>query len=285
MLQPCTLRPRPAELSRLTRAPLRDAVGSAPRAALALLIATSTLAGCASQGRLSDAESSAQRYQRQAHDLESRCAVLEAEGARLREELALYQGSGVGEAAFTADLDQRMAELRALLTNAEVSDEDVTVFEIEGGYGYRLKDSVVFESGSDQLSVKGREVLLSMAAEIQKHPYRRIWVRGHTDSDPVKKPETLQRFPHGNLELSAARAIEVAALLVQGGGLQETRVGVMGLGAGEPVAANDSATNKQKNRRVEIYVVEAGAAESEAGDGATTSATRAPTAAGQPRGG
>ena len=38
-------------------------------------------------------------------------------------------------------------------------------------------------------------------------------------------------------------------------GLSDQRIGVAGFGAHEPVAANDSAVQRQKNRRVEIFVM------------------------------
>ena len=81
-------------------------------------------------------------------------------------------------------------------------------------------------------------------------------MRGHTDSDPVKKPGTVEKFPHGNVQLSAARALEVYAALRGMPGIDEKKIVVAGFGPNEPIEKNDSATNKQKNRRVEIFVIE-----------------------------
>jgi flagellar motor protein MotB len=86
-------------------------------------------------------------------------------------------------------------------------------------------------------------------------PNQRIWVRGHTDSDPVKVPATVERFPHGNLELSASRAVEVAALLAASG-VQEPKIVVAGFGPAEPVVPNQGPENKRRNRRVEIFVLD-----------------------------
>ena len=91
--------------------------------------------------------------------------------------------------------------------------------------------------------------------EIASQPFERIWVRGHTDNDPVKKPATIEKFPHGNLQLSAARAVEVAALLADNG-IPQDRLVVAGFGPTEPVAPNDQSENKRKNRRVEIFVLQ-----------------------------
>ncbi len=77
---------------------------------------------------------------------------------------------------------------------------------------------------------------------------------GHTDSVPVKKPQTLERFPHGNLQLSAARAVEVAASMIEDAGIARENVIVMGFGPNDPVAPNTTAEGRQQNRRVDIFV-------------------------------
>ena len=108
---------------------------------------------------------------------------------------------------------------------------------------------------SDAIKPEGREILLKVAQQIASQPYQRIWVRGHTDSDPVKRASTVERFPHGNLQLSAARAVEVGAVL-GANGLAQDKLIVAGFGPSEPVVPNTSAENKRRNRRVEIYVLE-----------------------------
>ena len=66
---------------------------------------------------------------------------------------------------------------------------------------------------------------------------------------------------HGNLQLSASRAVEVGAFLTKSGVSQE-KVVVAGFGPAEPVAPNDTADHKRKNRRVEIFVLDSAAGES-----------------------
>jgi chemotaxis protein MotB len=114
---------------------------------------------------------------------------------------------------------------------------------------------VLFDTAKADVSAEGQEVLSKLGAEIKKDGYRRLWIRGHTDSVPVVRPETLQRFPYGNLHLSAERAVQVAGFL-QKVGLDPDRMVVAGHGPSEPVAPNDTAENRQKNRRVEILVFE-----------------------------
>jgi len=223
-------------------------------ASLALLLGSS----CVSQDRYDELVANAEYYQRLYQDLESFQRKLEAENAGLQGELALLKEAGESpiEAAFAKDIDERMARLQGIAAGLSASPDDVTILPVEGGYGYRLKDEVLFDSGSAAILDEGQSVLKRVATDIGTRSYERIWVRGHTDSDPVKRKETLEKFPHGNLQLSSSRAIEVAAFLIAEGGLDASRVIVAGFGSVDPVAKNDSSANKRRNRRVEIFVIE-----------------------------
>jgi chemotaxis protein MotB len=168
------------------------------------------------------------------------------------------------EAVATREIDERLAHLKQLTeaigTSSGAAPGDVEFLAVDGGYGVRVTDEVLFDSGSDEIRPEGREILNKVAQQIASRPYQRIWVRGHTDSDPVKRAATLARFPHGNLQLSAGRAVEVAALLA-GNGVADEKLVVGGFGPNEPVVPNTSPENKRRNRRVEIFVLEdAGAA-------------------------
>jgi chemotaxis protein MotB len=233
------------------------------RSALLLAAVPSSLA-CVAQTRYDDALAEVKYYQRQYQDLASFHGQCEATIQGLKGELALYEGKMPLEAVATKELDERLANLKQLTeaigTSSGAAPGDVEFLQVEGGYGVRVTDEVLFDSGSDEIRSEGRGILLKVAQQIASRPYQRIWVRGHTDSDPVKRPATLERFPHGNLQLSAERAVEVAALLAGNGVVQEKMV-VAGFGPNEPVVPNSSPENKRRNRRVEIFVLEeAGAA-------------------------
>jgi chemotaxis protein MotB len=198
-------------------------------------------------------------FQRQYQDLTSFQGQLEAENERLKGELALYEGKTPISAGHTKEIDERLERLKQLTaqigTATGAAPGDVEFLSIEGGYGVRVTDQVLFDSGSDQIKPDGRAILLEVAKQISSQPYQRVWVRGHTDSDRVVNPATVERFPHGNLELSAARAVEVAALLATSG-VDDAKLVVAGFGPAEPVAPNQSAENKRRNRRVEIFVLD-----------------------------
>lgn len=235
---------------------------------LSVLLLVPLVGACVSQAKYDEMSTLAKTYQNELLDRQQYQHQLEAENTRLAGELNLYKAKGPIEASYVNDIDARLAELRAMLEGMGQSSEDVTVFPVEGGVGYSMKESILFDSGSDAVKPKGRELLLSMAKEFDKRPYRRIWVRGHTDSDRIAKPATLERFPMGNLQLSAYRALRVADLLVKEAKLPEKKICVQGLGPNEPVGPNDSAEAKQRNRRVELYVLDAAGTETGAADAA-----------------
>lgn len=219
------------------------------------------LSACVTQQKYDEMSGLAKSYHDELLDLQQYQNQINAENARLKGELAVLNSQKPIDAAYQKQVDARIAELTAMLAGLGQQPEDVSVFPVEGGVGYSMKESILFDSGSDEIKAKGKELLLSMSKEIEKRPFRRIWVRGHTDSDRVSKPETVAKFPMGNLQLSAYRALRVADLLVKDAKLSSTKVCVQGLGPNEPISPNDSAAGKQRNRRVELYVLDESAGE------------------------
>ena len=228
-------------------------------AALTLAVGASS---CVSQARYQESQDATKHYQRVSHDLEQYQAELEAEVEALRARDGLGGPTTVVDSSFTQTIDERLEMLREMEDRIAGLGEagDVTVVTFDGGYGYSLRDSVLFDSGSATLQPEGLKIIQALGREIRTQNVDRIWVRGHTDSDRIVKPETVKRFPNGNLELSADRAISVAAVLTRDGGVDAKQVVVAGFGPNQPVAPNSSAQNKRLNRRVEIFIEQPGGA-------------------------
>jgi len=109
-----------------------------------------------------------------------------------------------------------------------------------------LPNDVLFDSGKAEVKPRGRETLSQIAAALSSIRGRRFQVAGHTDDEPI-------RFSGyaSNWELSSARALEVVSLLVQGG-MQADALSAAGYAEFDPVAGNDTAEGKARNRRIEI---------------------------------
>ena len=140
------------------------------------------------------------------------------------------------------------SEIKAQLVS--VRDEiDRSVITIRG--------DGLFEPGSASLS-SDREALMRRIAEALAQVPGPILVTGHTDNQPIRSA----RFP-SNWHLSEERAKAVRSILVSQG-VPAARVTAEGRADGEPVIANDSASNRALNRRVEITLF-ANRAEARAG--------------------
>jgi chemotaxis protein MotB len=229
--------------------------------ATALLIATGLISSCesteafgvVSMHQYDEAVASAKQSQTDYFDLEADYRRLQLDHADLQAQMR-DEGMQQLSASLTSDAYDKLSELERQLSEMNRPMKDVEKFQLSDGYLYMIQDRLLFESGKADLGPDGTKALMEISKEIAAQPHGTIWVRGHTDSDPVKKPATLERFPYGNLQLSAARAVAVGALLVDSKSIKSSNVRVMGFGPHEPMAANDSADNKRMNRRVEIYV-------------------------------
>jgi chemotaxis protein MotB len=78
-----------------------------------------------------------------------------------------------------------------------------------------------------------------------------IMVEGHTDDVPIG-PKLRDRFP-SNWELSAARAATVVRYL-QEKGVAPKYLGAAGFSEYRALAPNDSAANRQRNRRIDVVL-------------------------------
>jgi len=124
----------------------------------------------------------------------------------------------------------------------------------------QLPGDVLFDSGRVDLKKDGKDILLKVAEVVRNDKdlnARTFQVAGHTDNKP------LAGGPYkDNWGLSVMRAREVLNFLVTptgekagGGGLPPDHWSAAGYGDTDPVAANDSPENMQKNRRVELVVM------------------------------
>jgi chemotaxis protein MotB len=140
-----------------------------------------------------------------------------------------------------ADLSQRYPSLQ---------------FDAETGIA-KLDTDVVFDSGEAVLK-PGASQMLDELVGVLKSPAAgdlKIMVAGHTDNQQIVGRDARDKYPN-NFHLSTARALAVADCMKQAG-LPTSRLGVAGFGAYQPVAPNATAQDRQKNRRVEIFVMPA----------------------------
>jgi type VI secretion system protein ImpK len=144
--------------------------------------------------------------------------------------------------AQTSELDHIRKVLEPNIGKGELSVE-ATANQII----IHIKDRVLFLPGKATVLEDVRPLIMyiALALEDGKGP---IKVIGHSDNTPISNA----RFA-SNFELSLERAKSVGALLKQSLSRSE-RVETEGRGADMPIATNDTAEGRAKNRRVEIVV-------------------------------
>jgi len=205
-------------------------------------------------------------YQQMLHERDLKITQLENANAQLRaanrelerrekgardESQALRDRLATGPAPTAEATAQRNTELQQV--QAELQDLDVGYRR--GHVSIGIENEVTFASGSIDLKSGAGAILERVAAVLKRRfPDRRIYVEGHTDTDPINK--TKGKF-RSNRHLSAERADVVAAYLVDKCGLPADQVVVVGFGPYDPKLDSKSEASKAKNRRVEIVVGEA----------------------------
>jgi chemotaxis protein MotB len=136
----------------------------------------------------------------------------------------------------------------------EVAADQAQIQQLQGLVRVTLANGILFPEGGWELDAKGKATIAKLAPVLKTLTGQTIQVKGYTDNVPIG-PELRQRFP-SNVELSKARAQSVADALAAGG-VPASMITVMGFGDADPVASNDTAQGRAKNRRVVMDVVEA----------------------------
>jgi outer membrane protein OmpA-like peptidoglycan-associated protein/opacity protein-like surface antigen len=103
-------------------------------------------------------------------------------------------------------------------------------------------EGVAFRSGSAQLTAGSIGVLADTAEHLKANPDIRVEVQGFTDSTGPAE---------ANRELSQRRAMAVRDVLIQLG-VAPSRLTAVGYGEAQPIADNDTAEGRARNRRVQL---------------------------------
>jgi outer membrane protein OmpA-like peptidoglycan-associated protein len=102
---------------------------------------------------------------------------------------------------------------------------------------------IYFDVNNDKVKPESYGTLKEIAQVLTENPAVRIKIVGHTDGDGDGAK---------NLDLSKRRAVSVKSELSKLFGINDSRIETDGKGKTEPVAPNDTPSNKAQNRRVEF---------------------------------
>lgn len=117
----------------------------------------------------------------------------------------------------------------------------------ERGLVISIQDTLLFESGSSDITPKAKEILDKIINVLAAAP-NYVKVEGHTDNLPINTA----RFP-SNWELSVLRATNVVHIMQ--GRIATDRLSATGYGEYRPIAKNDSEAGRNLNRRVDLVIL------------------------------
>jgi len=238
------------------------------RIGTAVIAAGLIAGGCVSTGTFNKMETQKNAeiatLQNQKTALESQKLTLEGNLNTLKERFtALEQSKTATEqqvgslqqekAALVAASQQQQQQYEALVQglSSEVEKGQLQVRQYKNMLSVDLAEQIFFDSGKAAIKKEGREVLKKVADALKGYESKVIRVVGHTDNVPLAKSSS---FP-SNWDLSVARATTVVRFL-QESGIPPDRLVPSGRGEYEPVAPNDTPEGRQKNRRIEIMLLD-----------------------------
>jgi chemotaxis protein MotB len=209
---------------------------------------------------LEPAEERAERAGRRALECEADLLDIAAQAQANDEQLAKMQGNlSATKEELTALRAQRVeAEKRiAAITKIQaqfakmIDTGQLKVSARRGSLVVELPAEVLFRSGSAELSDKGKLSVLEVGFVLKQLSDRRFLVVGHTDNVPLKNASFAD-----NWELSTARALTVTHVLVSAG-MKPQMLMAAGAGEHDPLRGNARAADRQRNRRIEIWLLPA----------------------------
>lgn len=149
--------------------------------------------------------------------------------------LGAAAGGGIGYY-----MDRQQEEL-----NKELAGSGVQVQRQGDTINLNMLGGITFDSAKTNIKPTFTPVLDDIANVMVKYPETKIEVQGHTDS--IGDNNT-------NLSLSQLRAQSVTSYLTAKG-VDSNRIRSVGFGETMPIASNDTAEGREKNRRVEIKII------------------------------
>jgi outer membrane protein OmpA-like peptidoglycan-associated protein len=135
-----------------------------------------------------------------------------------------------------SEFNKEIADSRSRLGVTENSNE------IDVKFGAEL----LFDTGKYDLKPSAEPSLEQLANLVKGYPGFPVMIEGHTDNVGSAGP---------NQTLSENRAKAVKDWLMTKGGVSEACITIHGFGETKPVATNDTAEGRQKNRRVEVHLM------------------------------
>lgn len=143
-----------------------------------------------------------------------------------------------------------LALVSSMKSAVGINDPDIQVNVEKGVVFISISDKLLFKSGSYMVNENAKTVLGKVAMVIKSKPDFECMVEGHTDNVPYKSNGVLL----DNWDLSVKRSTSIIRVL-QDLGIPSKQMIAAGRGEFIPLVENNTAENRQTNRRTRIVVL------------------------------
>ena len=147
------------------------------------------------------------------------------------------------------EIEKQEHDMKLFLAT-EINEGLLTVEREQLNIIIRIKEKGSFSSGSATLQTDFKPVMDKITQAVVSTSGI-VHIAGHTDDVPIST-----ELYGSNWELAASRSVTVAHFMMDKKGIDPARIVIEGYAHTRPLVENDSVGNMEKNRRVEIIIVQ-----------------------------
>lgn len=188
--------------------------------------------------------------------LDAKEKALAAEQARINKLMADFQerSNRVAELEnMIAGKEAAMNKLKETLSKAlnAFEGKGLTVEHKNGKVYVSMENKLLFQTGSWAVGSEGKKAVVAVGKVLADNPDISVLIEGHTDND---KFSGAMGQIENNWDLSTKRATAIVAILTENKNVLKQNLTAAGRGEYAPLAPNETAEGKAKNRRIEIIL-------------------------------
>ena len=188
--------------------------------------------------------------------LEAKEKALAAEQARINKLMADFQERSNRVAELEGVISaqgENLKRLKATLSKAlnAFEGKGLTVEQKNGKVYVSMENKLLFQTGSWNVGAEGRKAVVEVGKVLGQNPEISVLIEGHTDTD--KFSGSMGQIEN-NWDLSTKRATAIVNILSENKAINKQSLTAAGRGEYAPLASNETAEGKAKNRRIEIIL-------------------------------
>ena len=153
-----------------------------------------------------------------------------------------------------ATKDANMKKLKESLTKSlkAFDGKGLTVYEKDGKVYVSMENKLLFDTGSWAVNAEGKKAVVEVGKVLAQNTDVMVLIEGHTDNDKISGNMGGEIENTG--DLSTRRATAFVTILTENKAINKQNLTAAGRGEFAPIATNDNAEGKAKNRRIEIIL-------------------------------